>query len=94
MTNTNFYVSSVDLLQHAQNLGYDWNHIRNIDEFQEMFPNDSAVISFIQNDNLNDQIEDMPIACLSYLHNKDLSKIILSFVSEHNLSHCTWHFGR
>lgn len=91
--NNTIHVSSIDLLHHAQDIGYDWNFVRDIEEFQEMFPHDTSVISFISDDVYGMQGQGMPIEWLAHFRSRDLSNILYSFIRKNNLLHSKWHFG-
>lgn len=83
-------VAVVEILQHAVSMGYDWNTINALESYRELYPEDGASFSYIENEEYGEDENGNPTTWLDEMEDPIMKKIMTSFMEKHDLMDKEW----
>ena len=85
-------VDITEILQHAVSMdkGYTWNQINALEAFRDLYPEDGASLSYIENDGYGEDENGNPKTWLDYMEDPIMKDVLYSFMEKHDLLHKEW----
>lgn len=85
-------VEITEILQHAVSMdkNYAWNQICGLDAFKDLYPQDGASLTYIENDGYGEDKDGNPTTWLDYMEDPIMKDVLYSFMEKHNLLHVEW----